>query len=220
MSSDLRPSTPPHHPNFGVRMSRENINRLVRHVFPDTTHIEVEALPSLKSFNNRIYYLACYRGSQTGSDVAHVDKLVLKINGRGFGSEKIQNEVSCLRLLEHFCLEIPAPRAIAWSQDGVTIDTKDAQYGEVKLSGADETLSGWILMTKVPGNPIDLSTLSDDDRFQLATQLADYVTNWRCSVPPQRFAANISFHQMGCQPDIEIPSSNTAKFLIRGMLGE
>ncbi|KAK7574797.1 hypothetical protein V3481_016769 [Fusarium oxysporum f. sp. vasinfectum] len=223
MSSDPRPSTPPHHPNFGVRMSSESINRLVRHILPDTTHIELEALPSLKSFNNRIYYLQCHRESQNGNEVAHIDELVLKINGRGFGSEKIQNEVSCLRLLEHFCPETPAPHAIAWSQDGLTIDTKDAQWGEVKLNVMDDSAGGWILMTRVPGKPIDLSALSNDDKFHLATQLADHVTNWRRDVPPQSFTGNICFHEMDCQPDVTIPSSNSAiemQFLIRGMLGE
>ncbi|KAI1035223.1 hypothetical protein LB504_006072 [Fusarium proliferatum] len=223
MSSEPRPTTPPHHPNFGVSMSSESINRLVRHVLPDTTRIEVEALPSLKSFNNRIYYLECHRESQSGNNEARVDELVLKINGRGFGSEKVQNEVSCLRLLDHFCPEIPTPRAIAWSQDGFTINTKDARHGEMKLSAVDETSSGWILMTKVPGTPIELSALNNDDRFHLATQLADYVTNWRRNVPPQNFAGNISFHQMGCQPDIKIPSSsrdNEMQVSIRGMLGE
>ncbi|EXA36817.1 hypothetical protein FOVG_12699 [Fusarium oxysporum f. sp. pisi HDV247] len=223
MSSDPRPSTPPHHPNFGVRMSSESINRLVRHVLPDITHIELEALPSLKSFNNRIYYLQCHRESQNGNEVAHIDELVVKINGRGFGSEKIQNEVSCLRLLEHFCPEIPAPHAIAWSQDGLTIDTKDAQRGEVKLNVMDDSPGGWILMTRVPGKPINLSALSNDDKFHLATQLADHVTNWRRDVPPQSFTGNICFHEMDYQPDVTIPSSNSAiemQFLIRGMLGE
>ncbi|KAL9564605.1 hypothetical protein ACKAV7_011057 [Fusarium commune] len=226
MSSDLRPSTPPHHPNFGVCKSRESIDRLVRHILPDTTHIEVEALPSLKSFNNRIYYIKCHREFQTGNDAAHIDELVLKINGRGFGSEKIQNEVSCLRLLEHFCPEIPAPRAIAWSQDGLAIDTKDAQRGEMNLNAVDETPSGWILMTKVPGNPIDLSAFSYDDKFHLVTELADHVTNWRRNVPPQSFAGNIFFHQMDnldCHPDIKIPRSDNMRevqLLIRGMLGE
>ncbi|KAF5565905.1 kinase-like domain-containing protein [Fusarium napiforme] len=223
MSTASRPSTPPHHPNFGVRMSRDSIDRLVRHILSDTTDVEVEALPSLKSFNNRIYYLRCHRESQTGHKAAHVDKLVLKINGRGFGSEKIENEVSCLLILEHFCPEIPAPRAIAWSQDGLTIDTKDARASDLKLSGVDETSSGWILMTKVPGKPIDLSALGNDGKVHLATQLADYVTNWRRNVRTQRFAGNISFHQVGWQPDIEIPSSDNdseMQFLIRGMLGE
>ncbi|KAF4495892.1 kinase-like domain [Fusarium agapanthi] len=223
MSSHLQPSTPPHHPNFGVRMSSESIDRLVRHVFPGATHVEVEALRSLKSFNNRIYYLKYHRESQAGSDPAHVNELVLKINGRGFGLEKVQNEVSCLRLLEHFCPEIPAPLAIAWSQDGLAIDTKDSQRGEMKLSNVDETPNGWILMTRVPGAPIDLSALADDDKYHLTTQLADWVTNWRRNVPPQNIAGNISFHQMDCQPDIEIPSSNSThemQFLIRGMLGE
>ncbi|RBQ64586.1 hypothetical protein FVER14953_12312 [Fusarium verticillioides] len=223
MSSDPRPSTPPHHPNFGVRMSRENIGRLVRHILPDTTDVEVEALSALKSFNNRIYYLECRRRSQTRNDATAVDKLVLKINGRGFGPDKIENEVSCLLLLEHFCPQIPAPRAIAWSQDGMTIGTKDAQRKEVKLSGVDETASGWILMTRVPGKPINLAALNNDDEFRLATQLADYVTNWRRDVPPEHFTGNISFHQMGCQPDIEIPSSDgtsETQFVIRGMLGE
>ncbi|KAF5582971.1 kinase-like domain-containing protein [Fusarium pseudoanthophilum] len=223
MSSDPRPSTPPHHPNFGVRMSRDSIDRLVRHILPDTTDVEVEALPSLKSFNNRIYYLKCHKGSRTSSDATHVDELVLKINGRGFGSEKIENEVSCLLLLEHFCPQIPAPRAIAWSQDGITIDSKDAQRGDVKLNGVDESPSGWILMTRVSGKPINLSTLGNDDKLHLATQLADQVTNWRRNVPPQKYAGNVSFHQVGCQPDIEIPSSNSnseMQFVIRGMLGE
>ncbi|PNP76537.1 hypothetical protein FNYG_09956 [Fusarium nygamai] len=223
MSSESRPSTPPHHPNFRVRMSSETIDRLVRHVLPDTTRIDVEALPALKSFNNRIYYLKCYKASQTGNHAARADELVLKINGRGFGSDKIQNEVSCLLLLEHFCPQIPAPRVIAWSQDGLSIDTRDAQHGGLKLTGVEETLSGWVLMTRVPGKPIDLSALSNDDKFHLATQLADQVTNWRRNVPTQRFAGNISFHQMGCQPDIKVPSSNRGiemQFLIRGMLGE
>ncbi|KAF5603219.1 kinase-like domain-containing protein [Fusarium pseudocircinatum] len=222
MSSESRPSTPPHHPNFSVRMSSESIDRLVRHIFPDTARIDVEALPSLKSFNNRIYYVKCHKVSQTGSDAACDDELVLKINGRGFGSERVENEVSCLLLLEHFCPGIPAPRVIAWSQDGFTIDTKDVQH-EVKLSAVDETSGGWILMTKVPGEPISLSALSNDNKSHLATQLADHVTNWRRNLPPQRFAGNISFHQMGYQPDIKVPSSSRdieMQFVIRGMLGE
>jgi hypothetical protein len=78
-------------------------------------------------------------------------------------------------------------------------------------------------MTRVPGNPINLSTLGNDDKLHLATQLANQVTHWRRSVPPQNFAGNISFHRMGCQPDIKVPSSNRdieMQFLIRGMLGE
>ncbi|KAF4947162.1 hypothetical protein FGADI_10618 [Fusarium gaditjirri] len=226
MSFNLRPSTPPHHPKFGVRMSTESICHLVRHILPDIAHIEVEALPSLKSFNNRIYYVKYRTNFQTANDTAHIDELVLKINGRGFGPEKIQNEVSCLRLLEHYCPEVPAPRAIAWSQDGLTIYARDAQHGDMKLSGVGETQSGWILMTKVPGNPIDLPALNDDDKCYLAAQLADHVTNWRRNVPPQNFAGNICFHQMGnlnCHPDIIIPRPDDGievQFLIRGMLGE
>ncbi|KAH7259037.1 uncharacterized protein BKA55DRAFT_687326 [Fusarium redolens] len=221
MSPDSRPLTPPHHPNFGVRMSSESINRLGRHVLPDDTQIDLEPLPSLKSFNNRIYYLKCHIKAQGGGNTARIDELVLKINGRGFGPEKIQNEVSCLRLLEHFCPEIPAPRAVAWSQDGSTFDTKDAQHREMKLNGMDEAPGGWILMTRVPGRPINLFAINDDDKVHLATQLADHVTNWRQNIPPQVYAGNLCFqvaNEPNSRPDIALP--NGTGLIVRGMLGE
>ncbi|KAF4335460.1 kinase-like domain protein [Fusarium beomiforme] len=225
MSLGSRPSTPSHHPNFGVHMSTESIESVVHFIFPNTTAIEVEPLPSFKSFNNRIYYLHCHKNT-TGENTKHIDPLVLKINGRVFGAEKIQNEVSCLRLLEDFCPGIPVPRALAWSQDGTTIETRDSQSLEMKLSAINESHGGWILMTRVPGEPIDLSVINENDRFQIATQLADHVTNWRQNTPLQRYAGNLYFKQvddLDVDPDIVLPALNGSggvDLFVRGMLGE
>ncbi|KAF4444166.1 hypothetical protein F53441_11224 [Fusarium austroafricanum] len=208
-------STPPHHPNYGIQLSPISIKSLVQQVLPDATRIDVENLPSLKSYNNRIYYINCFTQD---SDIT----AVLKVNGRGFGFAKIQNEVSCLRLLETFCPDIPAPRVIAWSQDGLTIETdRDAKW--VKLQAEEENPGGWIFMTRVPGEPIDLSKLDDNDKQNLAVQLADYVRDWRVNVPPQTYGGNLCFEPDRSRSDITFPGPTgreAANLVIRGMLGD
>jgi hypothetical protein len=233
MSSDNpRPSTPPHHPNFGIEMSNESIRKLVHLALPDITLVDIESLPPLKSFNNRIYFLKGSRQvpgiQQDASDLGE-EEFVLKINGRGFGGDKIQNEVSCLRLVEVFCHGIPVPRAIAWSQDGSKMAIA-RRYGsasrQLEEQAFDGNTGGWILMTRAPGEPIDLSKQNNDRLVDLAVQLADHVTNWRQNVPCQRNGGNIRFQEdeyKNSRPDITLIDSGelgATNLVIRGILGD
>ena len=87
-SIDPRPSTPPHHPNFGVQMSTKSIRKLVHMALPQLKLIDIGSLPSFKSYNNRIYFLKCSRPTSDANDVEN-EEFVLKINGRDFKGNKI-----------------------------------------------------------------------------------------------------------------------------------
>ncbi|KAJ4253946.1 hypothetical protein NW762_010345 [Fusarium torreyae] len=229
---DLRPSTPPHQPNFGIHMSTETIKRLVHLALPGQILVDIENLPSSKSYNNRIYFLKTLRQpSDTQQGATNQDKteFVLKINGRVFGADKIQNEVSCLRLLEVFCHGIPAPRVIAWSQDGskMEIPRKDGTATQqLDIHASDANNGGWTLMTRAPGESIDLSEHNNDTIADLAVQLADHVANWRHNIPSQINGGNLRFQEneyKSSQPDITLiksGESRDANLVIRGILGD
>ncbi len=70
-----------------------------------------EPLSRGRSFNNRIYFPQLRLGSpdSEGQGLREDLELVLKVNGRYFGADKIQNEVGCLWLLEKYCSRVPAP---------------------------------------------------------------------------------------------------------------
>lgn len=232
MSPNSRPSTPLHNPNYGVRMSPESIRSIMHQTLQGLERVDIDPLPSLRSFNNRIYFLkgfCCQFNIQQDDAVLECQDYVLKINGRGFGADKIQNEVSCLRLLETYCPGIPVPRAVAWSQDGSTaevISIDRAVTKSLNLKTTDGTLGGWILMTRVSGEPVDLLNISSDTKASLATQLADVVATWRQSLPPQIHVGNLRFLEGDCKnsrPDITLPGlsgSTTDNLVIRGMLGD
>ncbi|KAH6684855.1 kinase-like domain-containing protein [Plectosphaerella plurivora] len=192
MSSTTRPQTPPHQPLHGVRMSARGIDQLLRAMYPECVTISVAQLPSGRSFNNRIYNVKADRGQAGAED------LVFKLAGRFFKSDKIQNEVICLRLMEIHCPEVPAPRVRAWSEDGrslvrISSDGDGCETIEAPESEEGDHSGGWILMTRVPGEPVVPEEWDQKTMMALAHQLADMVATWRRKIPAIRHSANLLF---------------------------
>ena len=80
---------------------------------PGTKVLSIQPLEWVKSFNNRICFIKL---SQSDSDPSLlIEEVVLKLSGRFFGPEKVQNEVACLYLLEKHCPSVPTPRVLAWA---------------------------------------------------------------------------------------------------------
>ncbi|KIM96973.1 hypothetical protein OIDMADRAFT_169749, partial [Oidiodendron maius Zn] len=226
--TEPRPQTPPHHPIHGVHMPIATIEHIIAQGFPEVKLVSVTRLESGGSYNNRIYYLKLRR-SHSETEPAHLaeseeHEFVLKVNGRFFGASKIQNEVACLRLLETYCSEVPAPRPLAWSEDGVKMTTR---YGPLdkwhtrEASTGQEKNIGWIMMTRVPGEPISSLHLEQAAMIDLAQQLANHVTSWRRLVPRQVNCGNIRF----CQSEYENFSSDInldggPDLVVRGLLSE
>jgi hypothetical protein len=156
------------------------------------------------------------------------EEFVLKINGRDFKGDKIENEVSCLRLIEVFCTGIPVPRAIAWSQDGSKMTAargNGSATQPLEEHAFDRNTGGWILMTRVPGEPIDLSEHNKERLADLAVQLADHVTDWRQNIPRQVHGGSLRFQEneyKNSRPDITLIDSRDvgASLVVRGILGE
>ncbi|KAJ3540928.1 hypothetical protein NM208_g4842 [Fusarium decemcellulare] len=208
-----RPTTPPHQPTAGVRILRKEIEIIAGLGFPDHDMISVTQAPFGKSYNNRIYYLQL---RQTTVEKQAVQKFVLKVNGRFFGPSKIQNEVSCLRLVQKYCPSVPAPRALAWSEDGhvATFATPfRTESCSIDIPTGLDTLSHgrWILMTRQPGSPLAEADLDDVTIMSIANQLGDIVACWRQSVPTQNCCGNI---RLPAPNDDETDN----KLMIRGAL--
>jgi hypothetical protein len=223
---DSKAQTPPHHPTYGVQLSSARIEELIRLCVPDIESISISPLPRGRSYNNRIYFIKA-QSSANGLDVDRKEQeFVLKVNGRFFGASKIENEVGCLRLLEAFCADIPTPRALAWSGNGqdVTIASKEQttpQKVQSKLS--QENHGGWILMSKLPGEPLSLCDLDANAMSDVALQLADHVTNWRRLIPTQKLVGNLRFGEgefENAPPDIILPGQAglSSSCVIRGFL--
>lgn len=138
-------ATPRANPNFDIFFSDGKIKSVVERCLPGVKQdqMNIEHLPTGKSFNNRIYFInlsepvLTTRPEWKNSDV-DVDRsktqiqssfLVLKIAGHPFGRTKVQNEVACLLLLEKYCPSIPCPKLIAWSDDGKKIRTPQFPRG-------------------------------------------------------------------------------------------
>src|SRR5688500_7095632 len=109
-----RPPTPPHHPIYGVHMSPGAIRLIVASTHPHAELSSVRQLQAGESFNNRIYFLGLEQHGASG----YRGDLVLKVMGRFWGAEKVQNEAACLWLLESHCPDVPSPRIVAWSETG------------------------------------------------------------------------------------------------------
>ncbi|KAF5005190.1 hypothetical protein FDECE_8348 [Fusarium decemcellulare] len=149
--------------------------------------------PFGKSYNNRIYYLEL---QNPAVEKQAVQELILKVNGRFFGPNKIQNEVSCFRLVQKHYPSVPAPRALAWSEDGhVATFATHFRSGSCSIdmpTGLDSlTHGGWILMTRLPGSPLSEADLDDAIMVSLANQLGDIVACWRQNIPTQNYCGNI-----------------------------
>ncbi|KIW20681.1 hypothetical protein PV08_01258 [Exophiala spinifera] len=222
---DLDRVTPTGNPNYKVYLSDEAIKSLVCRSLPDIQdkHVTVEQLGSGKSFNNRIYYIhlstpaSIARPSWNGGAVditknptrEQVTSLVLKISGFPFGGEKIQNELTCLLLLEKYCPSIPAPKLVAWSEDGRRIKTPVDRRGSREravsapsqlksLTLEDDTTrareetngQGWLLMTRTPGRTITQEDLVAHGKV-IMDEIAEHVATWRKCLPPTRAAGNM-----------------------------
>lgn len=205
-------------------MSTESIRKLKHLALPQLKSIDIEGLPSFKSYNNRIYFFKCSRPTTDANDVEN-EEFVLEINGRDFKGDKIENEVSCLRLLATFCPGIPVPKAIAWSQDGSKMAVARSDGSGMEEQVFDGNTGGWILMTRVPGEPIDLSQHNNEKLADLAMQLADHVTDWRNNIPRQMHGGSLRFQEneyKDSRPDIALTDLKEigSNLVIRGILGE
>ncbi|KAK5658113.1 hypothetical protein OQA88_2669 [Cercophora sp. LCS_1] len=166
----------------------------------------IQQLESGNSFNNRIYFVTVNSGEQ----------YVLKVNGRFFGAEKIQNEVCCLNVLQRWCPYIPSPRVVAWSEDGLTVAT----HKEEPICIDDNTAPaspGWILMTRVPGDPVSSLTLSSQDMASIGMQLANLIATWRSDIPTMPYCGNLVFRSGAADIDLAI-HSNYDRVSIRGLV--
>ena len=145
--------------------------------------------------DNRIYFVNDEQNSH--------DTYVLKVNGKSLDSSKIDNEVSCLLLLQHYYPTLPVPRVIAWCGDGtmVTVDNEqgtDSQKSTLPLEA--HSSHRWILMTRLKGDSMDPLTLSAASMSDLSKQLAEIVISWRRLVPKSRRCGNLLFPKPGTQP--------------------
>ncbi|OAG37346.1 hypothetical protein AYO21_08423 [Fonsecaea monophora] len=220
-------ATPRSNPNYDVYFSDEKIKTVVERCLPVVKREQmiIEHLPSGKSFNNRIYFVNLTEPVRTsrpewkGNEV-DVTKtttqiqssfLVLKIAGHPFGRNKVQNEVASLLLLEKHCSSMPAPKLLAWSDDGKKVrtpqyprgfrDTEPKNIPVLALKAEDGTPiedvrkdtegQGWILMTREPGRPLHPDELLGDAGDELMRQIAAYVATWRNDMPPAKAIGNL-----------------------------
>ena len=229
-STNTADCTPPHHPTFQVHLRADQISGIVRQCLPDYQLLSFEQLQSGKSYNNRIYYLdvEALPSNSTLSSFARTQKLVIKVNGRFFGSAKVRNEVACLRLLETYCPNIPSPRVVAWSEGGRTETAESRIATEASKTLASVRLAAqadWILMTRVPGEPISTMQLSSEEIPQVIAQLAGYVADWRTNIPRQPLCGNVcpgAKNDGSTYPNLTVRDPDFANlgFSIGGLIGE
>lgn len=220
-----RPVTPTHHPTSGVRVRREEIQQIASLAFPSSDLLSIVQLPSGKSYNNRIYFLklgGLKSGSGHPAAAQQEQQIVLKVNGRFFGANKIQNEVACLQLVQKYCPEVPAPHPLAWSEDG-TIATfatpfetgpqpLDLPQGIGKLEHG-----GWILMSAVEGLPVPMSDLGAETLVDLGRQLGDIIASLRQNIPHQRHCGNVRLPPINLTRNPR-PAFDDSRLLVRDIL--
>lgn len=223
-----RPPTPSHHPTAGVRVLRQEIEAIVKFGLPDYDLASITQIPSGMSFNNRIYFLqlkhSVGKASSLPGTLCQPEQVVLKVNGRFFGANKIQNEVACFQLLQRYCPGIPSPRALAWSEDGhvaTYATSSQTRTRPLDMPSGVERLEhgGWILMSYVPGNPVPIADLNDATLADLAKQLGDIVACLRRDVPPQKRCGNIRLPQGGFEEQ-SVPVADSTTLTIRDIIQE
>lgn len=194
-TSSGRPPTPPHFSTYNVHCPPARISEMITQIFTDETRDTIQRLPSGQSFNNRIYFLTMKERSNANSTASSHD-LVLKISGQFFGPAKIQNEASCLLLLEKHCPDVPTPKVIAWSENGTEYVTVVREGPEVqisrpsKLSATEGKDHGWILMTRLPGRTLQPEDLQSHGET-IMCQLAQHVAKIRTVTPLSQDIGNI-----------------------------
>jgi hypothetical protein len=196
-----RSTTPPHHPTYGVHLV--SVRAVVQAVFPDAKGHTVQQLPTGSSFNNRIYWLDVHHQPQSRYDGGYDnEQYVIKAMGRFWGAEKVQNEVACLWLLEKYCLQVPSPKVVAWSEDGEIVTAVSPDRVSLRSIRLEEALDeaedkggpkgpGWILMTRLPGEPVSALKLSPDEESRIGTELGGFVGSWRKDMPTQKYCGNV-----------------------------
>jgi hypothetical protein len=198
-------------------------------------------LPSGKSFNNRIYFIDVSQQDRHAAEGRDADvtettqkqSLVLKVSGQFFGPDKVQNEISCLMLLERHCPDVPVPRVIAWSEDGLEIrrlrqSTATGKHKPVPVhesphpTGSETGGRGWVLMTRRPGRLIGAEDLQSPQGASVMQQLAGYTAQWRQRMPKADRIGNIKQvpDVAGVQGDDIYQSfeDHSLKFTIEGLL--
>lgn len=186
-------STPPNWPIYNVKLSKDQVYALTSQVFPNASLQSSKELGNSKSFNNRLYFLDLKHSVEDDFPT----QAVLKIIGRFFGANKVQNEVACLMLLEKYCPDIPSPRVIAWSEDGTkACAIRNGVFAVLHDHVLDESSvpsipHGWVMTTRLAGRALELSDLSSDNPNLLA-QLADIMSNWRTNIPHRDVVGNIA----------------------------
>ena len=213
-----RGDTPPQHPIYGVDLSVDTITSIVRKCLPHLgRHFSVEKLHHSRSWNNRIYILS-------STEQVRTERYVLKLSGRHFGPAKVSNEVISLWLLNQFCETLPIPRVVAWSPDGSTIFQGIENTPSMSLdteSGKESNQSGWILMTCLPGDSLDPSTLTFQEKLDIAEQVGAIVLEWRRSIPKSKYCGNFHLHPSnlgGTSDAISRPRTGELKFEVSGLL--
>ncbi|KAF4446984.1 protein kinase-like protein [Fusarium austroafricanum] len=115
------------------------------------------------------------------------------MNAREFGPAKVENEVLSLLLLQKMCPKIPVPRVLAYSEEGRTLHKCDAGGTAASSENLGTGFPGWVLMTRLPGRPLDACDRSPEDLSLLSRQLADIVASWRKDIPCAQGSANIHY---------------------------
>ena len=247
-----RPATPPQHPTYGVHL--RSVSAIVEAVFPGAASHSAQQLPSGASFNNRIYFLSVrhedgpaymeLNPKQDFEALSYDDcddedaKYVIKAVGRFWGAEKVQNEAACLWLLEKHCPAVPAPRVIAWSEDGeiamvFSPDRMriDRRWIKAPLDGAGDSTNtggkqGWVLMTRLPGRAVSTMDLSHDEETQVGRELARFVASWRENMPQQKHCGNVRIDQDDAAPTIPTaaltlsPNDPSSRLKVVGLVEE
>ncbi|KAM0261504.1 hypothetical protein ACHAQJ_002186 [Trichoderma viride] len=194
------PDVPPSHPSYGVSMNNQTIEAIVSTGWSGSRVESITPLAAGKSFNNKIYFLKMQHADEASA--LGEEDAVLKINGTLYDGDKVQNEVACLRLLELYCPDLPVPRVLAWSEAGASATFVSANHAETKSlvtpvsSSAEKGNNiGWVLTSKVSGKAVNLEELDNATITDLALQLADIVTKWRRSVPPQEHCGSLKIRE-------------------------
>lgn len=190
--------TPPNWPIYNVKLSVDEILKVIERVFLGVRLISLQDLSKRKSYNNRIYFLRLQH-SQEGQN----EDVVLKVIGRFFDGKKVQNEIASLLLVAHHCPGVPVPEVLAWSEDGRQINAirngmhavlSDPVIGDLPPI---ETLHPWIMMSKCPGRVLCEDDMAGKHGESIAGQLADMVKSWREDIASREQIGNISLQSAG-----------------------
>jgi len=172
----------------------------------------VEQLESGQSFNNRIYFIKLSPSTSNDhpssqSQTPRWEEAVLKVSGKFFGRDKVQNEVVCLLLQEKYCPSVPAPRVLAWADDGDTI-RRVIRSASAEADGISTDIAipnvplapegsgrGWILMTRRSGRTLRHDDLQKKRGDDLMRQLAQFMAQWRQQLPQTVSIGNLKLEQ-------------------------